>query len=45
MVQADGFDSFGDALWYSFAVVTTIGFGDVVATTLVGRIITVILGL
>ena len=40
-----GFGSFGDALWYSFAVVTTIGFGDVVATTLVGRIITVILGL
>lgn len=40
-----GFGSFGDALWYCFAVVTTIGFGDVVATTLIGRIITVILGL
>ncbi len=40
-----GFATFGDALWYSFAVVTTIGFGDVVATTVVGRVITVILGL
>ena len=34
-----------DALWYSFAVVTTIGFGDMVAKTLIGRILTVILGL
>ena len=37
--------SFLDALWYSFAVVTTIGFGDMVATTGVGRVLTVILGL
>lgn len=36
---------FPDALWYSFAVVTTIGFGDFAATTHVGRVITVILGL
>ena len=37
--------SFPDALWYCFAVVTTIGFGDMVAKTLIGRILTVILGL
>ena len=38
-------DNFPDALWYSFAVVTTIGFGDIVAETMIGRILTVLLGL
>lgn len=37
--------NFGDGLWYSFTVITTIGFGDMVATSLVGRILTVILGM
>ena len=37
--------NFPDALWYSFAVVTTIGFGDFVAVTPIGRIVTVFLGL
>ncbi|MBQ9457191.1 MAG: ion transporter [Bacilli bacterium] len=37
--------SFGDALWYCFAVVTTIGFGDITAKTMLGRIISVILGI
>ena len=36
---------FGDAIWYCFAVVTTIGFGDVVAVTPLGRVTTVILGI
>ena len=40
-----GITNFPDALWYCFAVVTTIGFGDMVAKTLIGRILTVILGL
>ena len=35
---------FGDALWYCFAIVTTIGFGDIAATTVIGRILSVILG-
>ena len=39
------FENFGDALWYCFAVVTTIGFGDFAATSLIGRILTVILGI
>ena len=41
----DGFNNYGDALWYCFAVVTTIGFGDFAATTVIGRILTVILGI
>ena len=37
--------NFGDALWYCFAVVTTIGFGDIKAVTLIGRLLSVILGM
>ena len=33
-----------NALWYCFAVVTTIGFGDMTAVSTVGRILSVILG-
>ncbi len=39
-----GIPTFEDALWYCFAIVTTIGFGDFTAVTLPGRIISVILG-
>lgn len=37
--------SFVDALWYSFSVITTIGFGDIYVTTTFGRILSVILGI
>lgn len=38
-------DSYTDALWYSFSVITTIGFGDVVVETTFGRILSIILGI
>ena len=45
MHNEENIHSFEDALWYCFAIVTTIGFGDFTAVTLVGRILTVILGI
>ena len=38
-----GIDNYGDALWYLYAVATTIGFGDVLAITPLVRILSVIL--
>lgn len=38
-------ETYGDALWYCFTVVTTIGFGDLYAVTTLGRILTIVLGL
>ncbi|MFI3176816.1 MAG: potassium channel family protein [Eubacteriales bacterium] len=37
------FHTYGDALWYCYAVITTIGFGDLVVTTFLGKVLTVIL--
>ncbi len=37
--------SFFDAIWFCVAVVTTIGFGDIVVTNIVARIVTIILAL
>ena len=34
-----------NALWYCFAVVTTIGFGDMTAVSTIGRILSVVLGI
>ena len=45
MYMDPGFSKFTGALWYCFAVVTTIGFGDMTATSAVGRILSVILGM
>ena len=36
---------YGDVLWFCFQAVTTIGFGDVVITSPVARIVTVVLSL
>ena len=37
--------NFTSALWYSFAIITTIGFGDVAAVSVLGRVLSVILGI
>ncbi len=34
-----------DGIWYCFVTLTTIGFGDMVAVTFIGRIITVVIAL
>ncbi len=41
----DAITTFWDGLWYCFTVVTTIGFGDLVVTSAIGRIVTVVLGI
>lgn len=40
-----GLHSYGDSLWYAFVTATTVGYGDLVATTILGRIICVTLTL
>lgn len=45
MMEEPTMHYFPDALWYCFTVVTTIGFGDFYATTLIGRLVTVVLGI
>ena len=35
--------SFADALWWSFVTITTVGYGDMVPVTLVGRAVAIVL--
>ena len=44
-VMEPSIPTFEDGLWYSFAVFTTIGFGDLTVSSTFSRILTVILGL
>lgn len=43
MIVEPGINTMGDALWYMFVACTSIGFGDMVATTFIGRALTVIM--
>ena len=44
VMMDDGIKNFGDALWFCFATVTTIGYGDITSVSVIGRILSVILG-
>lgn len=44
-LMEEGIKSFGDALWLSFSIITTIGFGDIVVVSPVSRVLAVILGI
>ena len=37
------FETYGDSLWYCFELVTTVGFGELVAVTRIGRILSILL--
>lgn len=37
--------NYGDSLWYSFSVLTTIGFGDITVSTGAGKILTILLSI
>ena len=45
MYTDEAFKTFWDALWYCFAIVTTISVGDLAATSALGRLLSVILGI
>jgi len=42
-VKEPGITTFPDAMWYCYAVVTTVGFGDMVVVSHLSRILSVIL--
>lgn len=41
--QESVFETYGSALWYCFELVTTVGFGDLVAVTIIGRLLSILL--
>ena len=40
LVEPD-INRYGDALWYCYAVLSTAGFGDIVAMTFIGKLVSV----
>lgn len=45
MITEPGITSYSDAVWFCYAVITTCGFGDFTATTLIGRGLSVLLSI
>lgn len=45
ILEPETFPHFGNAVWYCFQTITTIGFGDIVPTRTVVRVLSVIVGL
>ncbi|MCR5788956.1 MAG: potassium channel family protein [Lachnospiraceae bacterium] len=43
MMLEPGINTYGDALWYCYAVFSTAGFGDFVAVTTLGRVLSILL--
>ena len=43
LLAEPGIETYADALWFFYAVLSTIGFGDVLAVTLIGRVGAVLL--
>ena len=43
LVAEPGIGTYRDALWYTFVACTSIGFGDLVAVSMLGRVLTVII--
>jgi len=39
------FKSVGSAVWYLYSILTTSGFGDIIPITVLGKVITIIVGL
>ena len=45
MLVEPGIIHYGDSIWYCYVALATIGFGDIVAKTFVGRVLTILLSL
>lgn len=43
LIAEPDIERYGDALWYCYSVFSTVGFGDIVATTFITKIISVLL--
>ena len=44
-IAEPGIATYGESLWYCYVAIATIGFGDFVAVTAIGRILTVFISL